>query len=215
MESINTLNDLIDVYLRYAKGTLTDIDKNNFDILSETMFSHLDSQTNEKLKINELVYTFINNNIANVIYRIIKLDNGYQAGLFQTNIKRIENCINYKILNDEKIHLQLFKIFIGLTHEKSQLECQKEMIKYIVLYTNDINVSHLNNLFSIAIKYKQYGIIDKLKYHVEIEKFIDKNKLEIHKQKNTNQNKNVNLNVILQAKGQKLIDLLNEYNCDI
>ena len=200
------LYDLMNVYLGYAQNTLTTIDEDNLDIIKKTIIGNSPELITDKSKISELVYKFICDNIMHVIYKIIKIGDGYKASLFQTNIKRIENCIGYNFLNEEKVHIQLLKIFISLTHEKFQSKYQQEMIKHIILYINNIAINHLNNLFIVAIKHKQYGIIDKLKYHVDIEKFLDKTKL----------GKRKNINIILQTKGHKLFELLiNEYNYDI
>ena len=193
------LYNLMIIYLGYARGTLNDNDNLNLDVISNVMIQINDSGqlVVKDSKINNITYEFIKNNIVNVIYKIIKLNDERKSNLFKCNIKRIEKCIGYDILGEESIHIQLFKIHVSLITDKRELFYQSEMVKCIISYAIDKSICHLDNLFIFAIKCKQYGIIDKLKRHIEIDRFIDKTKT-----------KTKTPNDILKMKGHKLINLL-------
>lgn len=205
-KNVDDLMFLLNNYLEYAKDTFDDVDKNNFDHMNY----YIKNQQDNNEVINDYIYKFIIANISGVIYKLIIQGNSYKSNIFLSIVKRIEKHIGHNILDQEKIHMQLLKIFGSVSCEKDKIEFKNEMIMYITLYSKaalnyqDTNKQeYLDKLFEIAIKYKQHGIIDKLKYHINIDKFIDINKNK----------KNMPTDVLLKSKGIKLSELFkNEYN---
>ncbi len=177
------LKILLTGYLKLAQGTLTESDQ----IILEKI--------NRSTNINNCIYELINNSIEYVIYKLITSTDNTKTILFSSIIKRIGNCIGYKIINQLNVHMKLLKIYNRFINRNISREYKTDVVKYIILYATNNKIEYLDKLFNIAIKYKNYGIIDKLKYFVTINNFINKDT-------------NSPINTILQMKGRKLFYLL-------
>ena len=179
----NELKVLLENYLKLLNSVIS----NNDQIIL--------SNINKSLNINEDIYNFITNSIESVVYKLIILNDYTKTILLSSIIKRIGNCIEYKIINQMNVHMKLLKLFNRFISRNIRYEYKTDVIDLIMLYASDNNIDHLNKLFNIGIKYKNYGIIDKLKYFVTINNFLIKDT-------------NSPMNSILQMKGRKLYYLL-------
>lgn len=142
-----------------------------------------------------LINDFLDENLSYLIYQLISIGNGYKLNIFYNNLKKMEALINKNILSHEKLHLQLMKIYLHIENDKN---VRNQLAKdFIIKFSKERNNEYIDEIFRFAISNNQFGIIDKLKYHVNIEKYIDKRK-EI---------KSVIL--LLQMRGNKLIKFLN------
>lgn len=179
----NELKVLLDSYLKLSNRIIL----NNDQITA--------SNISKSLNINNEIYNFINNSIEYVVYNLIKSNDYTKTILLSSVIKRIGNRIGHKISNQMSVHMKLLKLYNRFISHNIRYEYKTDVLKLIILYANDNIIDYLNKLFNIGIKYKNYGIIDKLKYFVPINNFINKDIT-------------IPINNILQMKGRKLCYLL-------
>lgn len=179
---MDDLPSLLENFLKIVADGLNDDNKAKFNSISDKV---------EKIDIND-ISEFMTGNMESVVYYLLKTKST-KTVLFHSIIKRIGNYAKFDMENT--IHSQLLKIYNNYTDTKNAAECKSEIIDYIASYAENNDIVYLNKLFNVAIKYKQYGTIDKLKYYVNLNGFIDE----------TLYNPKYN---ILQMKGRKLFNML-------
>jgi hypothetical protein len=115
---------------------------------------------------------FINNTIIDITQNLIKERNITKIILFISIVRRIEKNLSIIFLDQNNIDLILLIIASKLETNKYKNDILDNIIKYI----NDKTKDNLNELFICSIKLKQYGIIDRIKYYVNIVDFVDSSK---------------------------------------
>jgi|688.fasta_scaffold526998_1 hypothetical protein len=191
------LCDLLTNYFTCSVYEFTNDNIDNFDNIKSLLTNFINQKISlEPSIIITKVYDFINNTSPIVIYDIISNNDSYRANILLSNIRKIEICIDKELLDDNKLCIQMLKIYANLSIIKEKTDYKDIIIEQIILFAKTKDNKYIDKLFGLAIVHKQYGIIDKIKYHVEFEKFI--NRLKTNKPSK----------VILQTKAMKTINLL-------
>lgn len=157
------------------------------------------NNSNETISYDELyndINKFFETNLCIVIYNKLITHDPYRISIFHTNLKRIEKFINRNVLEYDKIHINLLKLYLTLTDEKNLSDDKKQVIDLILKYSDTNKQLYLDEMFNIGIKLNHAGILDKLKSHVDIDIFL--NDAGITRRKS----------IVLKTKGDKITKFL-------
>lgn len=157
--------------------------------------------SNEMVSYDDIyndINEFFETNLCIVVYNKLVTHDPYRISLFHTNLKRIEKFINRNVLEYDKIHINLLKLYLTLTDEKNLSDDKKQVIDLILKYSDTKKQSYLDEMFNIGIKLNHAGILDKLKSHVDIDIFL--NDCGITRRKS----------IVLKTKGDKITKFLKQ-----
>lgn len=178
---------------------INDISSKSYKDKIKIMNNQIDTQINDE-ELIEIFTNFYKENINYFIKVMIISNDQYKTSLFFKNVKRLSKLLNINILKDKDPYTQILKLYISIIEERNVPPYKENIRENIINFCNDPQQIFLNNIFVKAIQYEQYGIIDKLKNHVDINSFLNYEKIKKP------------LHHILKMKGNKLIDYLKYTN---
>jgi hypothetical protein len=127
------------------------------------------------LKDVDRIHEYCTQTIKTVAVSLVVDDNLYKLRIYLSNIKKIEKLIDNKILDENNLEVALIQVFVHLLEKKDNVEHIIEIPNMIIKYFKNTDKFILEKIFNIAVSHKLLGIVNKLKTHVDLNKFVGDN----------------------------------------